>query len=62
MITASQISKRLGVEVYRVRWLLQELRNRGLISCEKIGQTYSYENKALRKVKDLLQIAGKLRQ
>lgn len=60
-LTATDIAGRLGVEGHRVRWLLQRLRDRGLVDCQKIGQTFTYDSSALGKVRTLLKESGKIR-
>lgn len=47
MITAMEIAKRTGVEPYRVRYILDKLREAGTVKSHKVGQTYVYEKEAL---------------
>jgi len=54
MITAAEIARELGVDVYRVRYRLDQLRADDAVSWKKVGQTFVYDDQAMQVVKDSL--------
>ena len=54
MLTANEIARELGLDVYRVRYRLDVLRAEGKVKWAKKGQTHVYSNDALEKVRAVL--------
>ena len=54
MYTAQQIADKLDVRVYRVRYVLTQLRKKHKIESLMVGQTHAYPDATLHTVRQIL--------